>query len=119
MASRAEARCCSRSPRFDPNAMYATSRIPLAHDSDLDGLQRTTERSMRFSNRDPYATHGRLAQNPRRDRLRKLLEVEQGGRFEGFPDLRVHAAVVHNLLPRGYPRGEIDLQRLRVLTFVR
>src|SRR5438309_853102 len=119
ISSRATERCCSRSPRLDPNATYATSRIPLAHDRDFGIAERTAHRRMRLAHRDPDALDDELVENAGRDGIRELFEVEQRGRFHDVPDLRVHAAIVDDVVAGTHPRGEIDLERLWVLALVR
>src|SRR5688572_6697315 len=119
MASRATRRCRSRSPRLDPSATYAMSRIARPDDRHLDVSHGSSDGRVRFADRDARADHGWFREHATADGFRELLEIQQVGRLHRGADLRVHPAIVHDPVVPAHPDGEIDLEGLRMFTLMR
>src|SRR5205085_9924981 len=96
IASRATDRCISRAPTLEPNAMYATSRIPFADGDDLGVIERPVEGHMRLAHRHANSLHVTIAEDAVGDRAGELLQVQQLGRLERRADFGIQAPVVHD-----------------------
>src|SRR5687768_4384409 len=119
MAARATRRCRSRSPRLDPSATYAMSRIARPDDRHLDVSHGSADGRMRFADRDPRADHGGFREHATADGFCEVLEIQQVACLHRGADLGVHPAIVHDSVVAAHPDGEIDLERLRMLTLMR
>src|ERR1041384_2867373 len=120
MASPAPASVPSRSPRFEPRAMYATSGTAHPLDHDLRARQRSGERNVRLSHGDPHALDVRAGGECRaRDVVRHLLdEVDRSLRRDAGGRV-VQRPVVDERTAGRHANGEIDLERLRGRALVR
>src|SRR4051794_4743129 len=111
-AERANARYASRSPRFEPRAMYATSGIALSGDDHFSVRERAWKCHVRLSDRHPR-TYDRLGrQHALRDCVCNMLEVIEPAAFDDRPHSIVNAAIIDEL-PVRHPRRYVNLQRLR------
>src|SRR5262245_13908421 len=114
-AFRANARYASRSPRFDPSAMYATSGTASSRHDDFGTREGTRQRDVRFAQCDASALHRIRVEHAFGDGVTHVLEIVQRLAFDHGANGIVDSAIVHELAV-GDPGGDVDLEWLRNLT---
>src|SRR6185437_1088412 len=122
IAARARARYAARSPRLDPSAMYATSRIGRALRHDLGEVERAAQCNVRFAHRDTRRAHARaVGERALDDGVGNLFEIVDRAAAHHLRNERVESAVVHHAVAGSlhHAHRQIDLDRLRGRALVR
>src|SRR5687767_8600938 len=93
IASRATDKWLARSPRLEPSATYATSRMAIADDGDFGVIERPTHGCVGLSDRDANALDCLRVENSGGDGAGQLLQVQELRRFQRGANLGIQMAI--------------------------